>query len=349
MRIVHNIYDELVKIENIYRAWREFRSGKADKESVREFSHNLEDNLFALKSELDSLTYRHGDYETFTVRDPKLRIIHKAAARDRVVHTLSARALESIYQPRFIAHSYACQKKRGTHHALQTLIKMCRSQSRNYTHNIWYLKCDIKKFFDNIDHTVLMGVIGRTIKDQRFIWLLNEVLGSFHCFKLGVGLPLGNFTSQWLGNIYLNELDYFVKQKLGVKFYIRYADDFALLNEAREILEGQLTAIRKFLSAELKLILHPDKIILKKFTGGIDWVGYKVLPRQVAMKPASARRMFAKLDLRLKEMNNNKIGLWQYYQTVNSYLGQLQHCSSRALLDKIIFNNHLYDYHGKIY
>lgn len=316
---------------------------------MRAFGHNLEDNLFALKTELDSLSYRHGNYERFTVCDPKLRVIHKAAARDRVVHTLLAGALETIYQPRFTAHSYACQKKRGTHRALKTLSGMCRRQSRNYVRNFWYLKCDIKKFFDNIDHGVLRGIIRRTIKDERFLWLLDAVLKSFYRDKPGLGLPLGNFTSQWLGNIYLNELDYFIKQKLKVKFYIRYADDFVLLNDRREVLSEQLSAISDFLGRRLKLTMHPDKITLKKYTGGIDWVGYKILPRRIILKPATAHRMLKKLELKRQDLMESKISPWRYYETVSSYLDQLRYCAGHKLSDKIIFNNCAYDYHGEIY
>lgn len=330
-------------------AWRSFRSGKSHKECVIEFEHNLENNLFALKAELENLSYCHGKYQRFVVHDPKQRIIHKAEVRDRVIHTLAARKLEEIYQGSFIAHSFSCQRDRGTHRALKSVTTMCRRQSCNYTRNFWYLKCDVKKFFDNIDHETLLKILRRKIQDEKFILLIGKILESFCAGAPGRGLPLGNFTSQWLGNIYLNELDYFVKQRLKIKNYVRYADDFVILDARREILEKYLEEIRKFLAGHLKLTLHPDKIILKKFSAGIDWVGYRVLPHHVISKSATAKRLFKKLKFRQKELTENRISPWRYYQTVNSYLGQLKHCAGHKLSNQIIFNDFIYDYAGKIF
>jgi len=338
MRLVNNFYDEMTGMENFYRAWQCFRLGKSKKMVVQKFVYNLENNLFKLKDELDNLTYRHGDYEKFLVYDPKQRIIHKAEIRDRLVHTILAKKLEKIYQPRFIPHSFACQNGRGTHRALFALFKMCRRKSSNFTNNFWYLQCDIRKFFDNINHEILLKIICQTVRDQKFIWLLQEVIESFYCEKSNTGLPLGNFTSQWLGNIYLNELDYFIKNELKLKYYARYADDFIILHDSCEYLEVVLNNAKRFLSERLNLIIHPNKIILKKFTAGIDWVGYRILPRSITMKPATARRMFKKLKLRQKLLIANKITPWMYCETVNSYFGQLKHCTNKSLAEKIIYN-----------
>lgn len=262
---------------------------------------------------------------------------------------LAARKLEEIYQGSFIAHSFSCQDDRGAHRALKSVIAMCRRQSCNYTRNFWYLKGDVKKFFDNIDHGVLLKILSRKIKDEKFIWLIGKILESFCAGTPGIGLPLGNFTSQWLGNIYLNELDYFVKQRLKIKHYARYADDLIILGASREGLAGVLEEIKSYLSNTLKLILHPDKIMLNKFTGGIDWVGYKILPHYAVLRKQTRNRMMEKLKMRQEELAMGKIAPQKHYETVNSYLGQLKHCRGHKLSDKIIYNSFVYDYLGKIF
>lgn len=295
------------------------------------------------------MTYRHSPYERFVVHDPKQRIIHKATVRDRVVHTLVARRLEKIYQIIFIARSYSCQINKGTHRALRAVVADCRRQSHNYTQNFWYLKGDIKKFFDNVNHQTLIKILRRKIKDEKFIWLINKILESFYVDAPGVGLPLGNFTSQWLGNIYLNELDYFVKQKLRIKNYVRYADDFIILGGCREWLVEILFEISRYLSGELKLSLHPDKILLNKFNGGVEWLGYKILPHHVILKKQTKSRMLERLGIGRAGLNNDAVVSQKYQAVVNSYLGQLKHCAGFKLSDQIIFNNFIYDYAGKIF
>ncbi|MBM2818248.1 MAG: Reverse transcriptase protein [Parcubacteria group bacterium] len=349
MKVFHSIYDDLIRFENIYNAWSEFRLGKTDKKSVFEFEYNLEDNLFLLKTELANLKYRHGGYERFIVNDPKRRIIHKASVRDRIVHTLVSRKLEEIYQNNFISHSFACQKDRGSHKALGVLEKMCRAQSQNYTKNFWHLKCDIKKFFDNVSHEKMIAILREKIKDKEFIWLIEEILKSFHCARAGVGLPLGNFTSQWLGNIYLNKLDYFVKYELRIKQFIRYADDFVILHDDKLVLKEILTKIQEFLSENLGLEIHKNKTTLKKFGFGINWVGYKILPHYVILKRQAGKRSVLRLKQRRKELDVEFAGLNAYNASVNSYLGQLNHCEGHKLSQKIKFENIVYDYLGKIF
>ncbi|MFH0779276.1 MAG: reverse transcriptase domain-containing protein [Parcubacteria group bacterium] len=337
MKIAHNFYDKLISLENIFRAWRIFRSGKAGKKEVMEFEHNIENNLFALCEELKIGCYKHGGYERFIVRDPTERIIHKAQTRDRVVHTLVAKKLEEIYQPMFIAHSYACQQERGIHKALLDLVKFSRKASMNYRQDFWCLKCDIRKFFDNIDHGVLIDILNQKIKDEKFLQLIKAIVDGFCQGAAGKGLPLGNFTSQWLANIYLNELDYFVKQDLKAQYYLRYADDFLLLNRSRDELERGLAWIGEFLNGELKLELHPDKISIKKFSAGVEFVGYKVLPHHVLLKKSATKRMLAKMDARKSQLRSGEIGQWKYCETLNAYFGWLKHCDSYRLMNEILY------------
>jgi len=336
MKIFHNVYDELISLDNIFDCWRFFRSGKSGRKEVMEFEHNLEDNLFALREDLKELKYKHSNYHEFVICDPKKRIIHKARIRDRIVHTIVANKLEEIYQPVFISHSYACQEGKGIHKAQKDLMRFAKKASCNYRNNFWYLKCDIKKFFDNIDHEILVNILKNKIKDEKFLCLIKEIIYSFSKDQKGKGLPLGNFTSQWLANIYLNELDYFVKHRLNIKYYLRYADDFLALNKNRDALVEYSALIKRFLNKRLKLQLHKDKVMIKKFSAGIDFVGYKVLPYYIRLRKQTKNRMLEKLDRRQTEFSQNKIGIWEYSQTLNSYLGLLKHANEHKLTNKII-------------
>jgi RNA-directed DNA polymerase len=340
MKIFHNFYNELIEIENIFSAWKAFKSGKSGRKEMLEFGHNLENNLFDLQAELKNFKYRHGEYEKFIVHDPKERCIHKAKVKDRVVHTLVAKKLEEIYQPVFIAQSYACQKDKGIYCALSDLKCFARKLSLNHCRNFWYLKCDVKKFFDNIDQRILIEIIGRKIKDADFLILLDEIIGSFYKETQGKGLPLGNFTSQWLANVYLNELDCFIKRDLRVKFYLRYADDILILDEDKARLEVYLKEIERFVNEKLALKLHENKTIFGKFSQGIEFVGYKVLPHYNTVKRGLKNRMLEKMAERKSLLANQKIGIWKYYETLNSYLGWLKHGHNHKLKNKITYQNY---------
>lgn len=306
---------------------------------VMEFWYDLENNLFKLQFELKSLKCKHHKYRKFTIKDPKHRIIHKARVKDRIVHTLVAKKLEEIYQPIFIVNSYACQQERGVHKALNDAIRLSRKTSKNYKQNFWYLKMDIRKFFDNIDHQILMRILQRKIKDKRFLWIIKQIVNSFYNKERGKGLPLGNFTSQWLANIYLNELDYFVKHDLKIKYYLRYADDIIIINDDKIKLNERLSEIGYFLSKNLRLTLHPDKVFIKKFSSGIDWVGYRILPRYVILKKQTKKRMLGKLGKHAQELFINEVKYCQDYEILSSYLGLLKHCNSFELSNKIIHRN----------
>lgn len=325
-------------MENIFSAWEFFKSGKAARKEVLEFAHNSEDNLFGLHLELKNLSYRHSSYDRFIITDPKTRIIHKAKIRDRIVHTLAAKELARLYNPMFISQSYACIKSRGIHKALSDLVIYSRQASRNYTRNFWHLKLDIRKFFDNVDQRILEAILRRKIKDERFLWLIREIIGSYNSGQTGKGLPLGNFTSQWLANIYLNELDYFVKHELKIKYYLRYADDFVCLSEDRKKLEADFIRISDYLSDKLKLRIHEDKIILKKFSSGIDFAGYKVLPHYVLPRRRIAVRMLKNAGQKQIELSQGYISGYQYCQVLNSHLGWLKHCRGYKLSNMVIYN-----------
>jgi len=208
------MFNELIKLENIFSAWREFHSGKSKRPDIMVFERNLEDNLFALQEELSNHTYKHGPYHTFHVWDPKHRIISKATVRDRVIHHLVFRELYRIFNPTFIFHSYSSRLGKGAHRAVKNLSNILRSASHNYTKPTFALKCDIKQFFASVPHQKLLQIIQRKIKDSQFLWLAQEVIASFSSQPLfnqiqtggglkrvEIGLPIGNVTSQIFANI----------------------------------------------------------------------------------------------------------------------------------------------------
>lgn len=195
------IFDKIISLENLFSAWREFKRGKMGKPDIQEFEFNLENNLFQLHRELENKTYRHSHYTTFKICDPKLRQIHKARVRDRILHHAIFKILYPIFDKDFIFDSYSCRLEKGTHRAVGRLEKFCRKLSRNNSRNIFALKCDIKKFFDSINQDILLEFIKKKIKDENAVWLAEIVVKSFKNIDNN-GLPLGNITSQLFANIY---------------------------------------------------------------------------------------------------------------------------------------------------
>ncbi len=197
---------------------------------VVEFSAHLLDNVLLLRRELTSRTYRHGPYRPEKINDPRPRDIHIAPVRDRLLHHAIYRIVYPYFDRTFIFDSYSCRRSKGTHLAFNRFREYARDASHNHTRTVWVLKCDIRKFFANIDHTVLKEILLRHIKDADTLRLLCTIIDSFHTKdRHGVGLPLGNLTSQLLVNVYMNEFDQFVKHELRVGHFVRYADDFVIL------------------------------------------------------------------------------------------------------------------------
>jgi retron-type reverse transcriptase len=324
-------YDDIISVENLLAAWREFLSGKRKKDDVRNFQYRLSDNMYALHRELRDKTYVHGDYYAFNISDPKPRDIHKASVRDRLLHHAIYRVLYPYFDKTFIHDSYSCRIGKGTHKALDRFRSHAQKSSHNHTRTCWVLKCDIRKFFASIDQTILMQIVATHISDQDILWLLGEVIGSFNsngspCWK--VGLPLGNLTSQLLVNIYMNEFDQFVKHQLKAKYYVRYADDFVILSHDKYKLEQTLRCIEVFLREKLKLQLHPNKVSISAFSSGVDFLGWVHFPHHRVLRTATKKRMFRRLDERR--------GSKREEATKQSYVGMLKHGNGRKLAEKII-------------
>ena len=316
------------------QAWKEFKKCKNAKVDVAEFEFNLEDNLFLLHQELANKTYKPNLYQAFFVYDPKKRHIHKAIVQDRVLHQAVFRILYPIFDKHFIFNSYSSRIKKGTHKASKKLFVVLKKESKNWSLPVFALKCDIRKFFDSIDHHILFELMKKKVFDIDALWLVNEILKSFEKHP-NIGLPLGNVTSQLFANIYLNELDQFIKHKLKVKYYLRYADDFILISKNENLLMVYKKGIENFLKQNLKLELHPDKVFIKKLKSGVDFVGYVVLRNAVVLRTKTKKRIFKKLIKAKKELIIGKIDKDKFDEILNSYLGVLKHCKSFGIKRQI--------------
>lgn len=330
------MYKNLITLENLFSAWYGFKKGKQNKMDVMIFERNLEDNIFELYRELSTKTYKHQGYQTFHIHDPKFRIINKAGVRDRVVHHLIFKYLEPIFQPTFIKQSYSCQVGKGIHQSMQDVRIALYYASKKYLCKVWSLKMDIKKFFDSVDHEILFRLIKKKVFDDDILWLIEEIIGSFSVpDKIGKGLPIGNLTSQIFANIYLSELDYFAKNNLKEKYYFRYADDFIFLNTNREYLEKLEIKMCQFATDNLNLTVHPNKIIYRKLNQGIDWLGYVLLPYHSVLRTATRKRMFKKIKRKVKIYNCGLLSAEKLNNSVQSYMGILQHCNGYKIEQKL--------------
>ncbi len=338
MDVTHTLFEQITSLDNLLLSWQEFKAGKRGKPDVQNFERNLEDNLFQLRHELVNHTYTHQPYESFLIFDPKLRQIHKATVCDRIVHHAVFRNLYPLFDHTLIYDSYSCRIGKGTHRAVKRLENFTKGVSQNYRRPCYYLKCDIRKFFASVDHTILKDLLRRRVTDHNALKLLDQIIDSFQV-NLAKGLPIGNLTSQIFANIYLDNFDKFIKHQLKVRYYIRYTDDFVMVSDNKKYLEGLIPQMETYLSENLKLNLHPKKIFLNKLTRGIDFLGYVVLPYRQSLRTKAKNRMLRKLDGKIVKFTREEISLEKLKQTVSSYLGVLKHCRSQNLRKRIkLFN-----------
>ncbi len=312
-------FEELVSIENLLEAWREFLRGKKGRRDVQQYSLKLMDNIISLRHKLVNKTYCHGNYHAFNICDPKPRNIHKASVQDRLLHHAIYRQLYPFFSKKFIADSFSCQLGKGTHRALNRFRTFFYKASKNNTKTCWVLKCDIRKFFANINHSILENILQNYITDQDILDLLNNIIESFSLAKPAVGLPLGNLTSQLFVNVYMNEFDQFVKHKLKIKYYIRYCDDFVIFSENKNWLQDIIPIIQEFLLNNLGLELHQNKLFIKTVFSGMDFLGWKHFPNHRLLRSATKRRM-------LKRIKNNPKS-----ETLASYFGLLKHGNTEKI------------------
>jgi retron-type reverse transcriptase len=264
-------------------AYKNARKGKTKRRYVKRFERDLQNNLLKIQQELIDQTYIPNKLKVFTLRDPKTRKISKSAFRDRVIHHALCNIIVPILEKPFIYDSCANQIGKGTLKALDRFDFFKRKVSRNNTRKCWVLKADIKHYFEEINHKILVNMMRRKIQDEKVIWLIWQILSNPYR-SIGVknkplkkkGMPLGNLTSQFFANLYLNELDQFVKHQLKVKYYIRYVDDFVILHENKEQLKLWKEEINDFIKEKLNIELHPSKSHVLNLNSGISFLGFRI-------------------------------------------------------------------------
>ena len=289
MKTYKNLYPRITSFANLYQAFRAARKGKRDRAAVAAFEFDLESNLLALAAELRDQTYQPGSYTSFYIYEPKRRLVSAAPFRDRVVHHALCSVIEPIWEKRFIHTSYACRLGKGTHRALD--------QAHAWVKRYRYaFHGDIVKYFPAIDHAVLRALLARRIADSQTLWLVDQILNS----GAGIladeypmtyfpgddllaalrprGLPIGNLTSQFWANVYLHELDKFVKHDLRCPAYLRYMDDFVLFADSKQALHEWRSQITVFLAAHLRLVVHPRKSTVVPTRSGLDFCGFRFVP-----------------------------------------------------------------------
>ena len=339
MQYYHNIFHGIIQPEPLFRAWEEFKQGKSKRTDVLDFEQEVERHIFTLHRELRSRSYKHGPYYAFTICDPKQRLIHKATVRDRVVHHAVFAALNPLFEPSFFAHSYSCRKGKGTHRAMKTLHTWLRQVSGNGHKSCYVLQCDIHRFFESIPHAVLLDIMARRVKDKDVLWLLEEIIRGFASNRLTpvgpAGVPIGNLTSQLFANVYLNELDQFIKHELKIPHYARYTDDFAIVAESSEKLEYLINPIRSFLQQKLFLDLHPRKVTIRTYAQGIDFLGYVLLPYHRVVRTRTRHRMYRKLREKIILHRAGGLSEEGIEHSLQSYLGLLSHADAHCLSQEI--------------
>ena len=331
-----DLFARIVEFENLHTAYRGARTNKRYRSSILKFGYALEENLLALQRELTHKTYTHGGYREFIVADSKKRTIKAAPFRDRVVHHAVCNIIEPILDKGFIHDSYACRRGKGTHAAivrLEHFIKTLQVGGYDSSAKIYCLKCDISKYFDSVDHEILFGMLHRKIHDEDILWLLREIIRSN-----SKGIPIGNLTSQLFANVYLNELDHFVKRTLHEKCYIRYMDDFLILGLDKKRFQEDKKRIKMFLHNQLKLTMHPKKAEIFPIDRGVDFLGYVVRDGTRLLRKSTVKRFLKKKRKYEWMAKNDKLMEAPLKNAIASWCGYASFADSYKLMETLGLN-----------
>lgn len=316
---------------NVQKAYNKARKCKRYRKDVLIFTTDKEENLEKVRSAVLSLGYEPSEYRYFKVYEPKERLIMALPFYDRVVQHAINNILEPIFNKRFIFHSYACRKHKGMHAASDTLQKQLYDWQKFHPDQPLYaIKADIHHYFQSICHEVLKAEIRKVIKDTGTLEILDRIIDHNGNMPEGIGIPVGNLTSQLFANIYLDKLDKYIKHTLGAKHYIRYMDDFIILSQDKDQLREWLADIERFLRGELKLELNPKTTILAA-KNGIDFVGYKHRATHRKVRRDSIKR----IKRTIKKCEYGKITKEQLQKSIQSWTGHAGHADSFNLRKKI--------------
>jgi len=343
MKRFTNLWCQITDFANLLEAARKAQKGKRYRDNILAFNYNRESELLDLQATLLAQTYRPGAYRTFEIVEPKRRLISVAPYRDRVVHHALCNIIAPLVEPSFIYDSYANRVGKGSHRALDRFIHFSRNRR-------FVLQCDLQKYFPSIDHNIIKAVIRRKIKCKNTLWLIDSIIDNsneqppavFHFpgddllspIDRRRGLPIGNLTSQFFANWYLNPFDHFVKNTLRVKNYVRYVDDFALFSDSREFLQDARQAIEENL-ATLRLKIHPVKSQLFETRHGANFLGFRVLPDRIQVRTENLRRARRRLRRLHAEYAIGKLSLKELTQSLQGWEAHLKHGDTWQLRQQI--------------
>ena len=330
------MFKQITSFKNLLRAYYQARRNKRTRTKLLKFELNFENRLIEIGKQLKDGSYRPKQYHRFLVYEPKLRRISAPALIDRVVHHAIVNVIEPVIDRQFTDHTFACRKGKGGHLCLLKTVADYKEIAQK--HKIFYaLKCDIKGYFSNIDHQILINFLSQSIKCVKTLKLLTIIIGSYQDSP-EKGIPIGNLTSQLFANLYLHPLDVFVTQNLKEKSYFRYMDDFVVISADKNYLIDLRTKIKDFLEQELELQLHPKKSNIFRADRGLDFVGFMIKPSGVTKRKKTLRRYKKRHKRRLKRLKNYKNQLKEKQRTVQLTLfdsNQIVNADQEELTNKI--------------
>ena len=343
MKRVGYLWEKLIAFDNLLAAAEKACKGKRFSPPVAAFHFDLERQLLALRDDLGTRRYRPGPYRTFFIHEPKKRQISAAPYRDRVVHHALTRVLEPVWERSFIADSYACRRGKGTHAA----VRRCQQLAARFP---YVLKADVQKFFPSLDHAVLKELVARKIKDADVLWLVGLLIDHsnpqeevqdwfagddlFEPGRRRRGLPIGNQTSQFLANVYLDPLDHFVKEGLRPGGYVRYVDDFLLFATDKDTLAAARPAVGEVL-ASLRLRLHPSKCTVFPTAAGIRFLGYRVFPTHRLLARENVRRFRRRLRRLQGQYARHEIDFEGILRRVRGWIGHARQADTYLLRERL--------------
>jgi retron-type reverse transcriptase len=343
VKTYRDLFDQIASFENLLRAARKAQLGKRFKAGTALFNLNLEKELLSIQQSLRDRTYRYGPYHDFFVFDPKRRLISAAPYRDRVVHHALCNVIEPIFERSFIHDSYACRKGKGSHSAVRRYTEFARK-------NRYVLKCDIQKYFQSVDHAILLDMVLQKIRCPSTLWLIESVVASrcdnsvvfyfkgddlFAPYQRSRAIPIGNLTSQFFANVYLNGFDHFVKESLRCKYYIRYVDDFVVFDNSKEKLRDVKQELETYLSS-LRLCLHRNKSRVYHVKDGVRFLGYRIFPSHRLVAKANILCMRRRLCRYSRQYRDGEISLDKVRQCIQSWIGHACHADSYRLRSRLL-------------
>ena len=332
MKRIGNLYDKIISLENLQLADEKARKGKLKSYGVKVHDRNREANLLALHEALKAGTYRTSEYSTFTIYEPKERIIFRLPYYpDRIVHHAVMNVLEPIWLSVFTADTYSCIKKRGIHAAAKKLRHVIDKDKQGCT---YCLKIDIRKFYPSVNHDVLKSIVRRKLKDTRLLKLLDEIIDSAE------GLPIGNYLSQYLANLMLTYFDHWVKEVKKVRYYFRYADDIVVLHSDKKVLRGLLAEFETYIAEETKLQVKDNKQIFPvgkdnrdRHGRGIDFLGFVFYLNETRLRKRIKQNLCRKCAQLLKR--KNPIDAKDFKQAIASWWGWCKYSDSDYFINKL--------------